>query len=101
MIVFINADGRIIITDFDDFKRFSVKVDAPEKEYARISAATLPLVSFDNAETAWVDIDGLKAFAEFDDEFRLVAFDKMVAGAAPHGWISADGKAIKSHVMWQ
>lgn len=101
MIIVIGSDGKSGVAEPDDFKRFSVKVDASRSKLAEIAASSAPLVSFDGAETVWVDIGRLKELQDFLSEERSAALDKMVAAAAPHGWVSSDGNAIRSHVVWK
>ncbi|MEP7456353.1 hypothetical protein [Phyllobacterium sp. SB3] len=101
MIILIGADGQVTIGEPDDFKRFSVNVHSAESDFPATAKSAAPLVDFENVGTAWVDIEKLKAFSEFQPQKRVAELDTMVAAAAPHGWVSADGKAIKSHVKWQ
>lgn len=101
MIIVLDRTGKATVSQPDDFKRFSVEVDAPQAQFERIAQASKPFVAFDDTATAWVDIASLRATGVFDAEDRAAGFEKMLAAAAPHGWVSADGRAIKSHVGWK
>lgn len=100
MFILIKSGGVSTIHEREDFKRFAVKVEADEAHLDILEKSAAPLVKFESSGTAWVDIVALKAFPELSGEEQGAAIDKMVASAAPHGWVSGDGKAIKSHIVW-
>ncbi|AMJ61542.1 hypothetical protein [Bosea sp. PAMC 26642] len=98
MIVRVSTGGVVAIDDLDDFARFKVTVDASSDAWADVSGRVSGKVDFADAHTAWVMVcflRGASATAEWQD-----GLSKMIAKAAPHGWVSDDGSAIKAHVEW-
>jgi hypothetical protein len=99
MIVRIASENTIGLDEDDDFKKFKVVVGRSRNTYDSIRVVFLDAVKFDDPDTAWVIIDTLKAWKNADLDWQA-KLDGMIAAARPHGWISADGTAIRAHVQW-
>jgi hypothetical protein len=101
MIVILKLPATLDLEDRDDFKRFKVQVDAGEAAFDDVRTAFAGAVRFDDAQTAWVNIETLRSRPDVaQDHAWQSAFDAMIRGAQPYGWIDEGMQHIKAHVEW-
>lgn len=97
MIVQVSA-GKVALLEPDDFRKFKVTLDAGTSD-AAAGAEKHPLLRLEGADTAWVDIEALVALSgRTSDDVWMASFRKMIEGARPHDWVSADGREIRAHI---
>ena len=90
----------VSLAEANDFKRFKVVVlDRPAAGFATLGGGLGSALTFDDADTAWVSCNWLRAAGPADTDWPA-RFDSMLDKARPMGWVSADGTAIKAHVEW-
>ncbi|MBJ3775644.1 hypothetical protein [Acuticoccus mangrovi] len=92
------SDLRLTLEDPEDFRRFKVKVDAAA-EPETVAAALAPLAGLEDRDTAWVDEAALRRLGPEGDAWQA-GLSKMIAAAAPHGWVHPQTGAIRAHVEW-
>ncbi len=101
MIIRIEANHRIRLEVPTNFRTFKVACDAPEARYLDVAGANPSVLKFADAKTAWVSIAALRGWEGLaNDQAWQDGLSGMIKAAAPHGWISADQRAIKAHVEW-
>jgi len=83
------------IYNFNSLKTvLSTKIDA--SELVRI----IPGSHIAGENAIWVAIDALQAMGPASEEWNS-GFLAMIAAARPYGWVSDDGKSVRTHVEWE
>jgi hypothetical protein len=101
MIVAIDTDHAVRLEEPLDFKRFHVAIAAPPGALPALRDAFAAFGAIENEMHAWIDADalrqwpGLAANAEYQSGLR-----GMLDYAARKGWMSADGKRVRAHIVW-
>lgn len=95
------AEGRITLTNPDDFKAFKVVVSGGERRFAEAARNLAGIARFDDHLVCWVSQAGLSAVAGSSaTPAWLASVQAMVAKARPHGWIDEATGDIRAHVQW-
>ena len=101
MILRIAADLALALDDSSDFKRFKILVHRPEADFAVVASHSEKVLSFPDAQTAWVNAKGLIALSGFsEDPVWRESFDGMLLYCKKMGWLSDDGRQFLAHVEW-
>jgi len=98
MILRLGEDGRPVVEEPADLKRFKVVVEGrPAIEAAR--ARLGPLGEMPDAETAWIGAGALADLVGGDAGWRA-GFAAMLEKVKPFGWYDETTGRIKAHVEW-
>lgn len=91
---------RMALDLAEDFSRFKVVMcDRTATSFAAHQLSLEPALTLADKDTAWVSLSWLRTTGPADTKWQT-GLDQMVAKATPHGWISADGSAVKAHLEW-
>jgi hypothetical protein len=98
--VLVADDGsgvRAAVADAENLKQLHTEFRGvgDDAAAAALSAAGLGTVEGDHA---WLDAAALRAAGDGSDGWTA-GFDGMLAYAASKGWASADGSAVRAHIV--
>lgn len=92
MRVLLDAQGRLSLSEADDFGDFSLRLASP----LRALPSTLPLaLSAEDAGHVWVDLAWLRAQLPPD---AAPSLQPMLDYAGRKGWLRADPPRLRAHV---
>lgn len=101
MIIRIDSTRGLRLEEPTNFSTFKVSCDLAEASYRDVAGANPDAMTFEDAKTAWVSIAALRAWDGLrGDQAWQDGLGAMIKAATPHGWVSADQRAIKAHVEW-
>lgn len=100
MIVAIDAAGTVRLEQPLDFKRFHLEILAPRSELAALRKAFAAHGTIED-EHAWIDASSLRQWPGLagNAEYQT-GLGQMLDYAARKGWMSADGKRVRAHIVW-
>jgi hypothetical protein len=101
MIILIDRQFQVHVKEPKDFKNFKVQVDSDAASFDALRSAVAHVVTFDDAQTAWVSASVLCEWPQLHDdpEWRS-SLQAMIAKARPHGWIKETPLSIRAHIEW-
>lgn len=98
MHISVRVDGSARIHEPDNFRRFHVETVASMSP-GQIQSALGPL-GYLEGDHAFIRIAELRAaLAAHADNGWSEQFESMIARAKGAGWVSADGSAIRAHIV--
>lgn len=102
MILTIHDRLSITLLEPRDFKRFHVEAALERAALKRASDELAAQgVSFETDDVAWVKVTALQALSGLDSDADWQRqFASMLAYCATKEWLSADGSAVRAHVVW-
>lgn len=100
MILQVNIDGRVSLGERAEFGRLHCEFHRAVSHVASIAGVLEGIAELEGADAAWIDVAWLRGQGPEADAGWHESFDRMIAGARPYGWVSADGRRVKAHVIW-
>jgi hypothetical protein len=85
-----------------DFGRLHVETHADLSNLALVANAVAGYAEPDDVDHVWVsvpEVRGLAGSHARQTEWRI-AFSTMLEKAKWHGWLSADARHVRAHVVW-
>lgn len=90
--------ARAVVQDTSDLGRLEVELAGVDEATASAALADAGLGEVRGGH-AWLDVGALRAAAVGPSGPEGGEFDAMVSYAASRGWVSADGRALRAHVV--
>lgn len=100
MILRMNADTSLALYEPLDFTRLHCEIALSSSQEQVVRARLEGVAELRNVDTVWIDVAWLRAQVRTASSSEPDAFDRMIASARPHGWVSPDGLRVKAHVIW-
>ncbi len=104
MILEMAADGAVELRETLDFQHLHCEMALPQAciEEAREALAGIAELAPDGAwiSLAWLHAAGIAEQPAPERAEWSARFARMVDKARPHGWVDAEGLAVKAHVVW-
>lgn len=101
MIVAIDAALAVRLEQPLDFKRFHVEIAAPRSALAALGKAFEAYGAIEDEAHAWIDADALRQWPGLAGNAEYAAgLGQMLDYAARKGWMSADGRRVRAHIVW-
>ena len=93
------STGSSTLREVEDLNRLSVTLDQPGNA-DQIDRALGDLGRPDGVDHAWLNIENLRrASGRADDPAWTERFDAMISFAGSRGWLTAEGDAVRAHVV--
>lgn len=101
MIIAIDAAHVVRLEQPLDFKRFHVEIAAPRSTLAALRSAFAAYGAIEDEAQAWIDADALRRWPSLAGNAEYATgLGQMLDYAARKGWMSADGKRVRAHIVW-
>lgn len=101
MLIHIDRALDVRLESPEDFKRFSVQIDGPPDDLARIQKAAQAAGQLVDADTMWVSEAWLRQAPDCaDDPAWQAGVTAMIGFARKHGWVRDGSGDIRAHVVW-
>lgn len=101
MIVAIDAAHAVRLEQPLDFKRFHVEIAAPRSGLAALRKAFASYGAIEDETHAWIDAETLRQWPGLaGNAGYATGLGQMLDYAARKGWMSADGKRVRAHIVW-
>lgn len=100
MILRLDPAGVPRMVELDDLHRLHCELNDEAAQPDRIAQALAGVAEVVYPATVWIDIAWMRQQGVNLDTSWPQNFDRMIAGARPHGWVSHDGLRVKAHVLW-
>lgn len=100
MIVQLDANGQLGLAAPGDFSRLHCEFIQSASQVSAVRELLKGTIELEGADVAWIQLAWLRRQAPLSSEAWVDEFDRMIARAKPHGWVSSDGQRVKAHVIW-
>ncbi len=92
-------DGRLVLEEIDDFKRFHISAAAEQLSGQEASPDFRRIAADDGEGHFWLNAEAIiELSAKAGDDAWQTAFWEMLAKAEPYGFADLGGRRIKAHV---
>jgi hypothetical protein len=95
----VDQTDRVSVVDVDDLRRLHVETGLtdPNRIAAALEAGGAGRL---DGDAVWLDIEYLRTSADPSDPAPWAdSFYKMIDFARTHGWLSADSKQVRAHIV--
>jgi hypothetical protein len=96
MFIRVEQDGKLALREPEDFKRLHIEAGG-DMSRPQIEAALASIATIDN-DSFWIEVAALKRLGRPGDTAWEESFDAMIRSVQKFGWLSPDGRRVRSHL---